>query len=231
MSGINRRQLLGAGLATLGVESLLLQAGAEPTPAAGTETDLPAFIFADTPGTAPAEKTWAPTEDCILGPYHRKGAPFRGKITPPLEPGIVLLITGRVWGFDTKKPIPGARLDIWQANAAGRYDNDDPNHPPKPDVFVNRARILADENGHYEYETVHPGPYQIGPQAWRPAHIHYLIQAPGYKSLITQLFFTGDPHNAKDQFIKPSLIIDLGKRKVGNAAYEFGTFDIVLARA
>lgn len=229
MSGINRRQLLGVGLATLGVEGFLLRADAAPTPASGGEADLPAFVFAAAPDELPKEKQ--PTEDNILGPYYRKGAPFRAKITPPLEPGTVMLIAGRVWGFDTKKPLPGARLDIWQANAAGRYDNDDPNSPPKPDVFVNRARVLADENGYYEYETIHPGPYKIGPEAWRPAHVHYLVQAPGYKQLITQLYFANDPHNAKDEFIKPSLIIALEKRKVGNAAYEFGTFDVVLAKA
>jgi protocatechuate 3,4-dioxygenase beta subunit len=218
-------------LAILGVERLLLRSDAQPTPAAGTERDLPSFVSAVAPEVPQKQRALAPTEDCILGPYYRAGAPFRGKITPPLEPGVVMLVSGRVWGFDTKKPLAGARLDIWQANAAGRYDNDDPKTPPKADVFVNRARILADENGYYEYETIHPGPYQIGPNAWRPAHIHYLIQAPGYKRLITQLFFKGDPHNAKDDFIKESLIIELGKRKVGPVTYEFGTFDIVLERA
>jgi protocatechuate 3,4-dioxygenase beta subunit len=232
MSGINRRQLLGAGLAVLGVEGLVLRADAQPTPSAGTLDELPAFVFSQyAPTPLELKKEIAPTEDCILGPYYRKGAPFRGKVTPPLEPGVVLLITGRVWGHDTKKPLSGARLDIWQANAAGRYDNDDPKNPPKPDVFINRCRLIADENGLYEYETVHPGPYQIGPMAWRPSHIHYLIQATGYKPLITQLFFDGDKFNEKDDFIKPSLIIKLGTRKVGTTNYEVGSFDIVLAKA
>jgi protocatechuate 3,4-dioxygenase beta subunit len=229
MSGINRRQLLGAGLAVLGAEGLLLRADAEPTPYAGTLADVPEFVLAQAPAAVQPELK--PTEDCILGPYYRKGAPFRGKVTPPLEPGVVLLITGRVWGHDTRKPLSNARLDIWQANAAGRYDNDDPNSPPKPDVFVNRCRLLADENGLYEYETIHPGAYQIGPMAWRPAHIHYLIQAPGYKPLVTQLFFEGDKFNEKDEFIKKSLIIKLTNKKVGAVSYEVGAFDIVLAKA
>jgi len=214
--------MLGFGLAALGAQGLILHADAEPTPEAGDLDEAPFFVA--------QQAEMMPTEDCILGPYHRKGAPFRGKVTPPLEAGTVLLISGRVWGHDTKKPLAGARLDVWQANAVGRYDNDDPQNPPKPDVFVNRVRLISDENGYYEYETIHPGPYQIGANAWRPAHIHYLIGAPGYKTLVTQLFFAGDPHNAKDEFIKKSLIIELATKKVGRASYEVGTFDIVLAK-
>ncbi len=172
-----------------------------------------------------------PTEDCILGPFHRPGAPFRAKVTPPLEPGVVLVVRGRVWAADTRKPLAGARLDVWQANHEGRYDNDDPRNPPKKDVFVNRARLIADETGSYEFETIHPGAYKIGPQTWRPSHIHYWISYPGYTPLITQLFFKGDPHNRTDEFIKESLIIELQKRMVGKASYEFGVFDIVLAPA
>ena len=175
-----------------------------------------------------AEKI-APTEDNILGPYYRTGAPFRGKITPPLEAGKVLLISGRVWGFDTKRPLANAVLDIWQANAKGRYDNDDPKNPPAKDVFLNRARLLTDESGYYEYETVHPGAYQIGPKEWRPSHIHYLVRMPGYKSLVTQLYFKGDPHNKTDDFIKESLIIELRDQKVNGGSYGAGTFDVVLA--
>ena len=56
---------------------------------------------------APAPAKLAVTEDNILGPYYRAGAPFRAKVTPPLEPGTVLVINGRVWGHDTKKPLTG----------------------------------------------------------------------------------------------------------------------------
>lgn len=173
----------------------------------------------------------APTEDNILGPYHRKNAPFRGKITPPLEPGDVLVVSGRVFGHDTQKPLAGAVVDIWQANKDGRYDNDDPKNPPAKNVFVNRSRLITDANGYYEYETIRPGRYQIGPDAWRPSHIHYMVRHAGYQPLITQMYFKGDPMNSKDRFIKKSLIIDPKMVKTPAGTYERGEFDIVLAKA
>src|SRR5690606_26735245 len=131
------------------------------------------------------------------------------KVTPPLEPGNVLLITGRVWSLLSRKPIDGAVIDLWQANEQGRYDNDDPAKPPAGGVFVNRCRIITDDSGAYEYETIHPGAYRIGPQTWRPPHVHYLVRARGHRTLVTQLYFEGDPHQVTDAFIKPSLVIAL----------------------
>jgi len=233
----SRRELLKqgcVGLATLGVSGFVLRADARPTPASG---NLGAYAKYVNENKAPEKAEvkqpdkLAVTEDNILGPFHRPGAPFRAKITPPLEAGTVLLINGRVWGHDTKKPLAHAMLDVWQANAKGRYDNDDENKPPPKDVFVNRARLITDENGYYEYETIHPGAYKIGPDTWRPCHIHYWIKHPGYKDLVTQLYFKGDPHNKTDRFIKESLIIEVRKQKVGDVNIEVGTFDIVLAAA
>ncbi len=213
------------GLSATRASGLLLHTQAQATPLSGTLGKYGIFLAAE---PKPSEIQLAATEDNILGPYHRPGAPFRAKITPPLEAGTVMLISGRIWGLDTRKPLFSVVVDIWQANDKGRYDNDDPKNPPKDGVFVNRARLITDENGYYEYETVHPGAYQIGPKEWRPSHIHYLVRARGYKELITQLYFKGDPHNKTDRFIKPSLIIDPRKEKNAGGTYEAGTFDIVL---
>jgi catechol 1,2-dioxygenase len=237
MTDLSRRDFFrrGAlGLAALGAGGLILPAGAEPTPASGELGAYGRYLAAGErparpPAAAPAQ--WAATEDNILGPYYRPGAPYRAKITPPLEPGKVLLVRGRVWGLDTRKPLVSAVLDIWQANAQGRYDNDDPANPPAKDVFLYRARLVTDENGCYEYETIHPGRYQTGPNVWRPSHIHYLVRHPGYTTLVTQLYFKGDPMNQTDPFIKPSLIIEVREQKVNGGVIETGTFDIVLAPA
>lgn len=236
-STFTRREFIARGawgLAAVGFGSgaLLLRSDAGLTESSGELGDYGAYLKEKPKPAGKEAGSFAPTEDNILGPFYREGAPYRAKITPPLEAGTVLLIRGRVWGYDTRKPLAHATLDIWQANASGRYDNDDPSQPPAKDVFKNRARLITDENGLYEYETIHPGRYKIGPETWRPSHIHYLVRHPGYKELVTQLYFKGDPKNAADQFIKESLIIELREQKVASgASYEGGTFDIVLAKA
>lgn len=228
---LDRRSFVSLGSLGLaaGAASLTLPVYAQPTEGSG-ELGEQSPVFAEiAPPQPPAN--FKPSEDNILGPYHRKLAPFRAKVTPPLEPGEVLVVRGRVWALDTRKPLAGAVADVWQANAAGRYDNDDRDKPPKPGVFVNRARVMTDETGYYEYETIKPGRYKIGPELWRPAHIHYLVAANGYKTLVTQLYFKGDPYNDSDDFIKPSLIIDPTVLKVRGSGVQLGTFDIVLAKA
>lgn len=240
---MTRREILGAGaagLAAFAFGPLVLRAGAEPTEPSG---DLGAYGDygggPDTPGAAPAGAAdeespaggWGATEPNILGPFHREGAPFRAKVTPPLEPGDPLLVRGRIWGADSRAPIPRCTVDIWQANDAGRYDNDDPAAPPAPDVFLNRTRLVTDESGRYEYETILPGRYRIGPDVWRPRHIHYWVRHDRYRPLVTQLYFRGDPHNGTDRFVRPSLIMDLQERTTPRGAYRFCTFDIVLAPA
>lgn len=223
----NRREFLRGGVAALGA-TLLLPATALATPSDGSAA--PQWLDANLPEGAKR------TEDNIQGPFFREQAPFRAKITPPLEQGTVLLITGRVWSLFSRQPVPDAVIDIWQANAAGRYDNDDRKNPPAADVFTNRARLRCDEQGRYEFETIHPGAYKDG-NMWRPPHIHYRVQAPGpiratgkreTTTLITQLYFEGDPHQLADRFIKKELTIKLNKQKKGEVEYETGTFDIVL---
>ena len=225
-------RLGSGGLAAVGFGGLLLAADTPPTQPSGSLGAYGRYVGEKQPVAAlrPAG-VWQPTEDNILGPFYRPAAPYRAKITPPLEPGDPLLIRGRVWGHDTRRPLVHAALDIWQANAKGRYDNDDPDKPPKEGVYLNRARLITDENGYYEFETIHPGQYQIDSNVWRPSHIHYMVQHPGYTTLVTQLYFKGDPYNKTDQFIKPSLIIDVDEVKLPQGNYHAGTFDIVLAKA
>lgn len=220
----NRREFIRRGAAGLAVAvgAMILPRGALATPSDGSSA--PELLDADLPEGAKA------TADNIQGPFFRDKAPFRAKVTPPLEAGTVLLITGRVWALDTRKPLNTAIIDLWQANAAGRYDNDDPKSPPDPEVFTNRSRLRTDEQGRYEFESIHPGAYKDG-EMWRPPHIHYRVVAPGYRTLITQLYFEGDPHQMRDRFIKPALIIKLTKQKKDKAEYETGVFDIVLAKS
>src|SRR6478735_7545898 len=86
------------GLATLGVGALVLRADAEPTEESGELGDYELALADESAVAAQASRTaFTPTEDNILGPYHRDGAPYRAKITPPLVAGTTLLVRGRVW--------------------------------------------------------------------------------------------------------------------------------------
>ncbi len=235
MANVSRRDFVRQGCFGLtGAAGLVLAGGAEATEPSGElgaygqyQKEKPA---ATNGGRRPAN--WVATEDNILGPFHRPGAPFRGKVTPPLEPGTVLLVSGRVFGLDTKRPLANVVIDVWQANAQGRYDNDDPRRPPAANLFLNRARLVTDDNGYYEFETVKPGAYRIGPKTWRPSHIHFWLRHPRYRELVTQLYFRGDEHQKTDNWIRASLIIELRDNRTANkAAYKSGAFDIILAPA
>ncbi len=236
MADLNRRQMIQrsfCGLAAGAFGTLTLDAKATPTPETPDVHDYESFLDKKgIPQVAPAGK-WEPTFKDILGPFHVAGAPFRGKVTAPLAEGDPLVIRGRVWSFDTRKPVSNAVLDVWQADAHGKYDMKNRNNPPAWKDFKNRIRLVVDETGYYEYETIKPAAYGIGGGQSRPSHIHYMIQAPGYKKLITQLYFKGDPHIKTDSFgdkgaANSNLVIQTDKVKVKGGSYELGTFDIVL---
>ena len=105
-------------------------------------------------------------------------------------------VHGRVFDEDGQ-PLRGALVEVWQANAAGRYRHKVDEHDAPLDPNFNGAgRTLTDENGHYSFKTIKPGPYPWGNHhnAWRPAHIHFSLFGAGILSrLVTQMYFPGDP--------------------------------------
>ncbi len=99
-------------------------------------------------------------------------------------------------------PVPNTLIEVWQANAAGRYVHkvDQHNAPLDPN-FLGTGRCMTDSNGHYKFYTIKPGAYPWGnhPNAWRPNHIHFsLFGADICSRLITQMYFPGDPLFAYD---------------------------------
>lgn len=92
------------------------------------------------------------------------------------------------WRARTASAAALARCSRSLASHVGRYDNHDPAWPALPDVFAFRARMITDEQGRYEYETIQPGPYAVGPKQWRAPHIHYWVNAPGFAPLVTHYF-------------------------------------------
>ena len=112
-----------------------------------------------------------------------------------------IIVTGRVLGEDGK-PLRGQLVEIWQANAAGRYahDVDDHDAPLDPN-FTGAGRCLTDDDGRYRFVTIKPGAYPWGnhPNAWRPDHIHFSLFGRAFtERLVTQMYFPGDPLFAYD---------------------------------
>ena len=107
-----------------------------------------------------------------------------------------IVVHGRVLGGDGR-PIRNALLEIWQANASGRYRHDVDQHPaPLDPNFSGAGRVLTDAEGRYRFTTIKPGayPWRNHANAWRPAHIHFSIFGRMLtQRLVTQMYFPGDP--------------------------------------
>lgn len=112
--------------------------------------------------------------------------------------GEAIVIEGAV--TDTfGKPVADAVIDIWQANAAGRYNHPrDPNPAPHDPDFQGWAVIRSDAKGHYQFITVKPGAYPATKTWTRPPHIHFKISGRGFQTLITQMYFPYEPLNRVD---------------------------------
>ncbi|MCB0017588.1 MAG: protocatechuate 3,4-dioxygenase subunit beta [Anaerolineales bacterium] len=107
-----------------------------------------------------------------------------------------IIVTGRVLD-DWNRPVPNALIEIWQANASGRYLHkvDDHDAPLDPN-FSGAGRVLTDRDGYYQFTSIKPGayPWLNHHNAWRPAHIHFSVFGGNIMSrLVTQMYFPGDP--------------------------------------
>jgi protocatechuate 3,4-dioxygenase beta subunit len=107
-----------------------------------------------------------------------------------------IIVTGRVLDGD-RRPVRNSLIEIWQANAAGRYVHHGDRHPaPLDPNFSGAGRCLTDDEGRYRFVTVKPGayPWKNHDNAWRPAHIHFSLFGPAFATrLVTQMYFPGDP--------------------------------------
>ena len=149
----------------------------------------------------------------ILGPYYRPNAPIRSDLRIPNAPGQPITLSGIIKHKDCKTPLKNACVELWHCDGKGVYDNDSP-------AFNYRAKTYCDEKGNYSFKTILPVPYGVGDGTTRPAHFHLMISAEGYQSLITQLYFTGDPNIEKDSSASSPLakrrILDIKNDDSGN---------------
>jgi len=133
-----------------------------------------------------------------------------------------IIVTGRVLDEDAR-PIRGTLIEIWQANAAGRYaHNVDQHDAPLDPHFCGIGRVMTDEHGGYRFMTVKPGayPWRNHHNAWRPQHIHFSLFGPSFATrLVTQMYFPGDPLLALDPIFNSVPDVDARQRLVA-------TFDL-----
>ena len=191
------------------------------------------------------------TESTVTGPFWVSGAPelkhgatiARGN---EAVSGEITVVHGRVID-EGGRPVAGAILDVWQASPAGMYDVQDPDQPE-----MNLRGIFRSGNGgEFWFKTVKPAAYPIpddgpvgqllkatGRHPMRPAHIHFMVRAPGYKPLTTHIFVEGDPYLESDAVfgVKDSLVVDFDWNHSTDEAAGFGVgapfidvaFEIVL---
>jgi hydroxyquinol 1,2-dioxygenase len=194
-------------------------------------------------------KSGGATESTVLGPFHVVKSPVRdlGDNIDLVGTGTPCIVRGRVVSPDGT-PLPGAKLDVWQANDQGFYDVQQPDVQPRTN---GRGLFTTDADGNFWFRTIVPSYYPIptdGPvgtllnatrrHPYRPAHIHFIVTATGYRPLTTHIFVAGSEYIESDAVfaVKKSLIKEFTPVDDPEQAAQYGitgsfaiaTFDIIL---
>ncbi|SDW98427.1 catechol 1,2-dioxygenase [Arthrobacter sp. cf158] len=189
------------------------------------------------------------TDSTVLGPFHMVESPARdlGEDISPESEGPRCVVSGRVVSVDGS-PVPGAKIDIWQADTHGFYDVQ---QPGVQSIGNGRALLTADQQGRFNFRSVVPMYYPIptdGPvgellaatkrHPYRPAHIHFLVSALGFRELTTHIFIGGSDYIDSDAVfaVKNSLVKNFAETDDAATAAQYGVqnpfrhgrFDIVL---
>ena len=180
------------------------------------------------------QKGTRPTQANNLGPFFREGAPHMengASLVRSATPGPRLVFRGLVKDIEDK-PVAEALVDVWHSSPVGLYENQDP-----AQVEMNlRGKFTTKADGSFSFRTVKPAGYPVpidGPNGlllgaqkrhnFRPAHLHFLIEKPGYKTIASQVYDPEDPHLETDsQFgVTKALIGDYRKQPDGSYSLEF----------
>jgi catechol 1,2-dioxygenase len=172
----------------------------------------------------------------IEGPYYVPNAPELGADAAlpmrPEEPGTPLTWEGTITSTDGT-PLDGAKLDVWHCDDLGLYSQFSEGQPE----WNLRGTLTVGSDGRFKVRTIKPQPYQIptdgscgrlidaaGWHAWRPAHVHVKVSAPGHELLTAQLYFPGDEHNDDDvaSAVKPELMLAPVSQPDGSLSVEYG---------
>lgn len=173
------------------------------------------------------------TETTVLGPFHVEGAPEfdNGDDLSQGAPGALCFVRGSVRGVNGE-PVAGASMDVWQSDEDGLYDVQKTTAALDELVHSARGRLRAQADGSFHFRSIlaeaYPIPYDgpvgqmldaLGRHPWRPAHLHFWIEAPGYERLITHVFRDGDQYLDSDSVfgVRSSLIVEWVKHEAGIA--------------
>jgi protocatechuate 3,4-dioxygenase beta subunit len=197
----NRLRLAGF----LGVVALAACGGPASTGPTPTVTTSSPATTTSAAASCSGQATPSETE----GPYFKAGSPRRSTLVESGMAGTRLSLTGRLLSRDCA-PLAGAKLDFWQANAAGAYDNSG---------YRLRGNQLADAEGRYALQTIVPGLYP-----GRTEHIHVKVQPAGKSTLTTQLYFPGVSRNQQDSIFDARLLVQV----TGTGSPMTATFDFII---
>jgi protocatechuate 3,4-dioxygenase beta subunit len=182
------------------------------------------------------------TPNTSRGPFYRADAPNYplGASISLDGRGEPLEVAGRVRDLDGK-PIVGAVIETWQANAEGFYENQQPDRQPEYNL---RGIFRTDGDGFFHYRTIKPAGYGVpgdgpvgllfskaGNPLRRPAHLHFMIKAAGFETITTQIYDANDPHLNEDPIfgVKQELVVDFGSASAGHAQIDL-VFSMARAR-
>jgi hydroxyquinol 1,2-dioxygenase len=171
------------------------------------------------------------TESTVFGPFHVAGAPrfAEGADIAAGAPGVPLFVRCSVRSLDGL-PLAGATVDVWQSDEEGFYD------VQRPELAAPRARgvFVTDAAGRFSFRSITPVAYPIptdgpvgqmlvagGRHPWRPAHVHFMIEAPGHETLITHVFRAGDPYLDSDVVfgVRASLVAEFPQHPAGTGPH------------
>ena len=208
---LSRRNLILGALGAAGLPALLAACSngdqdAAPLPTTGgAPAPTGAGALAPTPACADDEPTLSQTE----GPFFTSGSPANADLAADGGTGTRLSLSGSVV-TTACSPVPRAKLDFWQADDSGEYDNRG---------FRLRGHVFTDDQGRYQISTVMPGLYP-----GRTRHIHVKAQAPAGRVLTTQLYFPGEPANAGDGIYRKECEVVMGGDRPGGGKQASFTF-------
>lgn len=195
------------------------------------------------------------TNSSVLGPFHIEGAPplaMGGDLKGDFD-GETVVVEGIIRNPDGE-PLSGAKVDIWQTAPNGLYSSQDPDQ----DTYSFHGLITTGEDGRYAFTTVRPVPYTVptdgpvgqilnatGRHPWRPSHLHFIVKADGYRSLVTEVFPEDDPYLDQDTVfgVREDLVMRYEPQAAGtfpdgyalsgkvDGSWAYVNFDLTLTRS